>query len=79
MGVFGVPKVEAEYKDPHSQDRHYIGKLPQMWGQSLYVLCQLLREVHHSSHLHLRFPSWESSLYDIISVFSHKDIKSNVF
>ncbi|ELT89975.1 hypothetical protein CAPTEDRAFT_163062 [Capitella teleta] len=44
--LYAVPhdRVEAEYTEPKSQDRIPIGKLPQMWGQSLYVLSRLLKE-----------------------------------
>ena len=38
-------QVEEEYKNPKTVDRHHHGKMPQMWGQSLYVLCKLLQEV----------------------------------
>ncbi|XP_064637053.1 phosphorylase b kinase regulatory subunit alpha, liver isoform-like isoform X3 [Lineus longissimus] len=37
-------KVDQEYKNPKSQDRSAIGKMPHMWGQSLYVLGRLLIE-----------------------------------
>ena len=45
--LYSVPvdKVEQEYKNPKSQDRTMMGKIPQMWGQSLYVLGKLLKEV----------------------------------
>ncbi|CAH1777077.1 unnamed protein product [Owenia fusiformis] len=44
--MYTVPadKVEAEYKQPHSQERKAIGKMPHMWSQSLYVLSRLLHE-----------------------------------
>ncbi|XP_072170928.1 probable phosphorylase b kinase regulatory subunit alpha [Diadema setosum] len=44
--LYYVPsdKVELEYKNPHSQDRLPGGKIPQLWGQSLYILGSLLRE-----------------------------------
>ena len=32
-------------KEPKSQGRIPVGKVPQMWGQSLYVLCKLIHEV----------------------------------
>ena len=45
-GYFGFCfQVESEYRDPKSQDRIPSGKLPQMWGQSLYVLGKLVKEV----------------------------------
>lgn len=37
-------KVDLEYKNPKSQDRVAQGKLPQIWGQSLYVLGRLVKE-----------------------------------
>ena len=37
--------MDAEYKLPKSQDRICAGKIPQMWGQSLYVLGRLVKEV----------------------------------
>lgn len=40
-----VEQVDEEYKNPKSQDRFPTGKLPQMWGQSMYVLAKLLQEV----------------------------------
>ena len=44
--LYAVPadKVDEEYKNPKSQDRIPSGKLPQMWGQSMYVLAKLLQE-----------------------------------
>ncbi|XP_063970677.1 phosphorylase b kinase regulatory subunit alpha, liver isoform-like [Lytechinus pictus] len=44
--LFYVPadKVELEYKNPNSQDRLPGGKMPHLWGQSLYILGCLLRE-----------------------------------
>jgi len=44
VAVFFV-QVEEEYKSPGSQEREAVGKLPQMWGQSLYVLASLVKEV----------------------------------
>ncbi|XP_071951330.1 phosphorylase b kinase regulatory subunit alpha, skeletal muscle isoform-like isoform X2 [Antedon mediterranea] len=51
-GIKGVPelyyvpeeKVDLEYKNPHSQKREAGGKMPHMWGQSLYILGCLLKE-----------------------------------
>ena len=45
--LYTVPedKVDAEYKNPKSQQRVAIGKVPHAWGQSLYVLGRLLSEV----------------------------------
>lgn len=45
--MYRVPahKVEEEYLNPGSQTREPIGKTPQTWGQSLYILCKLLMEV----------------------------------
>ncbi|XP_059823689.1 phosphorylase b kinase regulatory subunit alpha, liver isoform-like [Hypanus sabinus] len=44
--LYAVPaeKVDEEYKNPHSVDRIAKGKLPHMWGQSLYILGNLLSE-----------------------------------
>ena len=44
---YGWPQVREEYNDPKSQDRIPCGKIPQMWGQSLYVIGRLLKEVSH--------------------------------
>ncbi|XP_069746352.1 phosphorylase b kinase regulatory subunit alpha, liver isoform-like isoform X2 [Narcine bancroftii] len=44
--LYAVPadKVDEEYKNPHTVDRIVKGKLPHMWGQSLYILGNLLAE-----------------------------------
>lgn len=44
--LYSVPeeKVEEEYRNPHSVDRIPMGKLPHMWGQSLYILGCLMSE-----------------------------------
>nr|XP_015219276.1 PREDICTED: phosphorylase b kinase regulatory subunit alpha, liver isoform isoform X2 [Lepisosteus oculatus] len=44
--LYAVPadKVEEEYQNPHTVDRVASGKLPHMWGQSLYILGCLLAE-----------------------------------
>ncbi|XP_033867540.2 phosphorylase b kinase regulatory subunit alpha, liver isoform isoform X1 [Acipenser ruthenus] len=44
--LYAVPpdKVEEEYRNPHTVDRVPAGKLPHMWGQSLYILGSLLAE-----------------------------------
>ncbi|XP_072705231.1 phosphorylase b kinase regulatory subunit alpha, liver isoform isoform X1 [Ciconia boyciana] len=44
--LYAVPpeKVDEEYENPHSVDRIPVGKLPHLWGQSLYVLGCLLAE-----------------------------------
>ncbi|XP_068210465.1 probable phosphorylase b kinase regulatory subunit alpha [Palaemon carinicauda] len=44
--IYTVPeeKVEAEYKNPGSQERTACGKLPFMWAQSLYILGRLLQD-----------------------------------
>ncbi|MGH0145428.1 UNVERIFIED_CONTAM: hypothetical protein FKN15_047990 [Acipenser sinensis] len=40
-----TPKeVEEEYRNPHTVDRVPMGKLPIMWGQSLYIVGSLLAE-----------------------------------
>lgn len=36
--------VEKEKTKPGSQSRIAVGKLPYLWGQSLYVLCKLIDE-----------------------------------
>ena len=45
MIVFLNFQVDSEKKEPHSQTRIASGKIPHMWGQSLYVLARLLIEV----------------------------------
>ncbi|XP_037757189.1 phosphorylase b kinase regulatory subunit alpha, liver isoform isoform X8 [Chelonia mydas] len=44
--LYAVPpdKVDEEYENPHSVDRVPGGKLPHLWGQSLYILSSLLAE-----------------------------------
>ncbi|XP_066437037.1 phosphorylase b kinase regulatory subunit alpha, skeletal muscle isoform isoform X2 [Eleutherodactylus coqui] len=44
--LYSVPedKVEEEYENPHTVDRIPMGKLPHMWGQSLYILGCLMSE-----------------------------------
>uniref|UniRef100_A0A669Q3I4 Phosphorylase b kinase regulatory subunit n=1 Tax=Phasianus colchicus TaxID=9054 RepID=A0A669Q3I4_PHACC len=44
--LYAVPseKVDEEYENPHSVDRVPMGKLPHLWGQSLYILSCLLAE-----------------------------------
>ncbi|XP_054025319.1 phosphorylase b kinase regulatory subunit alpha, skeletal muscle isoform isoform X2 [Dryobates pubescens] len=44
--LYSVPpdKVDEEYRNPHTVDRIPVGKLPLMWGQSLYILGCLLAE-----------------------------------
>uniref|UniRef100_A0A452ITQ5 Phosphorylase b kinase regulatory subunit n=1 Tax=Gopherus agassizii TaxID=38772 RepID=A0A452ITQ5_9SAUR len=44
--LYAVPpdKVDEEYENPHSVDRLPGGKLPHLWGQSLYILSSLLAE-----------------------------------
>ncbi|KAM4696919.1 phosphorylase b kinase regulatory subunit alpha, skeletal muscle isoform 2-T2 [Rhinophrynus dorsalis] len=44
--LYSVPedKVEEEYEHPHTVDRIPMGKLPHMWGQSLYILGCLMYE-----------------------------------
>ena len=37
--------VAEEYKNPGSQNRVALGKIPFMWAQSLYIVAQLLKEV----------------------------------
>ena len=37
-------QVEEENKKPKSQDRVVGGKIPQMWGQSLFVIGRLVKE-----------------------------------
>uniref|UniRef100_A0A452QZE1 Phosphorylase b kinase regulatory subunit n=1 Tax=Ursus americanus TaxID=9643 RepID=A0A452QZE1_URSAM len=45
-GVFtgDAIQVDEEYKNPHTVDRVPLGKLPHLWGQSLYILSSLLAE-----------------------------------
>ncbi|XP_063811794.1 phosphorylase b kinase regulatory subunit alpha, liver isoform isoform X2 [Pseudophryne corroboree] len=44
--LYAVPydKIEEEYHNPHTVDRVALGKMPHLWGQSLYVLGSLLAE-----------------------------------
>ncbi|KAM9327209.1 phosphorylase b kinase regulatory subunit alpha, skeletal muscle isoform [Gastrophryne carolinensis] len=44
--LYSVPKeqIEEEYRNPHTVDRIPMGKLPHMWGQSLYILGCLMSE-----------------------------------
>lgn len=44
--LYSVPpdKVDEEYQNPHSVERVPMGKLPHMWGQSLYILGSLMAE-----------------------------------
>ncbi|XP_032082859.1 phosphorylase b kinase regulatory subunit alpha, liver isoform isoform X3 [Thamnophis elegans] len=44
--LYAVPpdKVSEEYENPHTVDRVQAGKLPHLWGQSLYILSALLAE-----------------------------------
>ena len=44
--LYAVPayKVEDEYKNPKSQERVPLGKIPHMWGQSLYIIGKLLND-----------------------------------
>lgn len=37
--------MDEEYRNPHTVDRIPMGKLPLMWGQSLYILGCLMAEV----------------------------------
>lgn len=43
-----VFQVDEEYRNPHTVDRIPMGKLPHMWGQSLYILGCLMAEVGSS-------------------------------
>uniref|UniRef100_A0A674GL91 Phosphorylase b kinase regulatory subunit n=1 Tax=Taeniopygia guttata TaxID=59729 RepID=A0A674GL91_TAEGU len=45
-GIFNEDKIQVdeEYENPHTVDRVPMGKLPHLWGQSLYVLSCLLAE-----------------------------------
>uniref|UniRef100_A0A8C8DCA1 Phosphorylase b kinase regulatory subunit n=1 Tax=Oncorhynchus tshawytscha TaxID=74940 RepID=A0A8C8DCA1_ONCTS len=44
--LYSVPadKVDEEYENPHSVERVPMGKLPLMWGQSLYILGNLMAD-----------------------------------
>jgi phosphorylase kinase alpha/beta subunit len=44
--LYAVPayKVDDEYKAPKTQDRVPLGKIPHLWGQSLYIISKLLRD-----------------------------------
>lgn len=37
--------VNAEYKEPGTQDRIPLGHCPFLWAQSLYIVGKLLQEV----------------------------------
>lgn len=41
-------QVDEEYVNPHTVERIPMGKCPLKWGQSLYVLGNLLAEVGSS-------------------------------
>ncbi|XP_015481622.1 phosphorylase b kinase regulatory subunit alpha, skeletal muscle isoform isoform X4 [Parus major] len=45
-GIFtgNMEQVDEEYRNPHTVDRIPMGKLPHMWGQSLYILGCLMAE-----------------------------------
>ena len=45
--IYTVPAetVDKEKKEPGSQDRHPVGRLPFMWAQSLYIIGKLLQDV----------------------------------
>ncbi|XP_061189361.1 probable phosphorylase b kinase regulatory subunit alpha isoform X2 [Saccostrea echinata] len=51
-GIYVIPelyavlkdKVEQEYKEPNSQEREPLGKMPHKWGQSLYIISKLVQE-----------------------------------
>lgn len=49
--VVPADKVDAEIRNPKSQPRVPDGKMPHMWGQSLYVLAKLIKEVELSDWL----------------------------
>ncbi|XP_035825759.1 phosphorylase b kinase regulatory subunit alpha, liver isoform isoform X5 [Aplysia californica] len=44
--LYAVPKelVDKEYAKPNSQKRVAMGKIPHMWGQSMYILGRLMIE-----------------------------------
>ncbi|CAL1539769.1 unnamed protein product [Lymnaea stagnalis] len=44
--LYAVPKelVDKEYELPNSQERIAAGKIPHMWGQSMYILGRLMIE-----------------------------------
>lgn len=44
--LYAVPayKVEEEYRNPKSQDRVPLGKIPHLWAQSLYIVGKLLKD-----------------------------------
>ncbi|XP_060786602.1 phosphorylase b kinase regulatory subunit alpha, skeletal muscle isoform isoform X2 [Neoarius graeffei] len=51
--LYSVPpdQVDEEYVNPHSVERIPMGKCPLKWGQSLYILGNLLAEVR--AHFHI--------------------------
>lgn len=46
--LYSVPAglVNAEYKEPGSQERIALGLCPFLWAQSLYIVGKLLQEVN---------------------------------
>ncbi|CAF2853682.1 unnamed protein product [Rotaria sp. Silwood2] len=44
--LYAVPsdRVEDEKRDPHSTNRIPMGRIPHMWGQSLFILAMLVKE-----------------------------------
>ncbi|CAF3039481.1 unnamed protein product [Rotaria socialis] len=44
--LYAVPpdRVEVEKNNPHSTDRIPMGRIPHMWGQSLFVLAMLVKD-----------------------------------
>ena len=43
--------VAEEYRNPGSQDRVAVGRVPFMWAQSLYIIALLLKEVNYLAPL----------------------------
>lgn len=44
--LYAVPayKVEDEYRNPGSQERVPLGKIPHLWSQSLYIIGKLMKD-----------------------------------
>ena len=44
--MYAVPHnvMDKEKEVPHSQTRKPLGRVPFLWGQSLYILCSLIKE-----------------------------------
>lgn len=78
--IYSVPadKVEAEYKEPGSQQREVAGKLPFKWAQSLYVVGRLLQDVRITHLLPVSLPTFCLSvmyLFDLFTIYAHGEVE----